>query len=390
MFTVSCGDVSKGSDAGDATGSLGGPCFSNGTCNTGLSCAFGLCVKLPDLGTPDVGLDMKPLDGPVADQAIPDQTPVDQTRPDAFDMEGPDSADMFIPDSQNPDAPNRDLSSPDLAAPDANIPDALVPDFAIDSTPPDLVSSPDQKICPDGGFGLIGKSTLTGSMTALRSMHTATLLPDGRVLVTGGTNSTASSLASAEVFDPTTGKFTATGSMKQSRIGHTATLLSNGKVLIAGGTQQWSKAPIFQSAELYDPMKGSFSYTGNMLQARYGFPAVLLPSGKVLLVGGSRFTSTNSTAELYDPLTGKFTATGSMSAKRASASATLLINGRVLVAGGYCGGSCGLTTAELYDPSTGKFSGTGSLSVSRLGTATLLLTGSVLFAGAGIREQLTS
>lgn len=75
--------------------------------------------------------------------------------------------------------------------------------------------------------------TPTGSMNQARMGHTATLLPDGKVLVAGGNDNSNSALASAELYDPSSGTWTATGSMNQARGGHTATLLSNGKVLVA-------------------------------------------------------------------------------------------------------------------------------------------------------------
>jgi Galactose oxidase, central domain len=77
----------------------------------------------------------------------------------------------------------------------------------------------------------------TGSMATPRSFHTATSLPDGRVLVTGGHqfNASNSAVETAEVYDPGTGSFMPVGSMSVAREGHTATLLSDGRVLVAGG-----------------------------------------------------------------------------------------------------------------------------------------------------------
>ena len=78
-----------------------------------------------------------------------------------------------------------------------------------------------------------GKWRITGRMTTAREYHTATLLRNGQVLVAGGFNSTATDLASAELYDPATGTWTATGSMASGRTAHTATLLPNGQVLVA-------------------------------------------------------------------------------------------------------------------------------------------------------------
>ena len=81
-----------------------------------------------------------------------------------------------------------------------------------------------------------GEWSLTGSMTTGRNAHTMTLLPDGRVLVAGGTSG-GQALSSAEVYDPTTGVWTQTGSMNAPREAHTATLLPN-------GTGWWAVAQI--------------------------------------------------------------------------------------------------------------------------------------------------
>ncbi|HXR75333.1 MAG TPA: kelch repeat-containing protein [Bryobacteraceae bacterium] len=206
--------------------------------------------------------------------------------------------------------------------------------------------------------------TPTGDMTAQRMGHTATLLTNGKVLVTGGYAVPAGFpvWASAELYDPLTGKFALTGSMTTPRAGHTATLLPDGKVLIAGGfvsNALGSLANIVATAELYDPFTSTFTATGAMTAPRQGHTASLLNNGKVLITGGQRsdLTTLQSSAEVYDPLTGAFTSTGGMAAARAWHVATLLPNGRVLIEGG---ASCdGQPTPELYDPVAGQFSLTG-------------------------------
>jgi len=132
-----------------------------------------------------------------------------------------------------------------------------------------------------GGFNT------TGSMNVARSDHTATLLANGQVLVTGGLNANGY-LASAELYDPAKGKWTLTDSMTVPRDGHDAVLLQNGQVLVAGGIN--STLPMcgtLASAELYDPSNGTWTPTGGMTTGRYSFTLTLLPNGEVLAAGGA-------------------------------------------------------------------------------------------------------
>jgi WD40 repeat protein len=219
-----------------------------------------------------------------------------------------------------------------------------------------------------------------GPMSAPRWVHTATLLPNGQVLITGG-QSTSTTLASAELYDPTAKTFSLlTNSMTGPRSNHTATLLPNGLVLVAGGND--SSNP---TAELYNPSTGVFTATMNpMKAARYVANAALLPNGLVLIVGGISIPDNTylASAELYDPTMDKFSyTTNSMSTARGYFTATLLQSGQVLAAGGY-NGSAQVLTADLYDPTAGTFSLlTNSMTNQQGGPATLLGDGQVLIAG---------
>ena len=224
----------------------------------------------------------------------------------------------------------------------------------------------------------------TGSLVAARiGGHTATLLPNGTVLVAGGGGSSLNSeLASAELYDPANGTWTATANLATARMGHTATLLPDGRVLVAGG---YDGTTLLASAELYDPVNGTWTATGNLVSARENHTATLLPDGRVLVAGGdNNGGSVLASAELYDPATGAWITTGSLATGRTDHTATLLPNGKVLVeAGEGSGGSAALASAELYDPVSGTWTVTGSLGTARYfgHTATLLLNGQVLVAG---------
>ena len=223
----------------------------------------------------------------------------------------------------------------------------------------------------DVDTAVIGEWLPADALNQGRYEHTATLLPDGRVLVAGGGNASGT-LASAELYDPATDTWTLTGSMTTARRFHTATLLPNGKVLVAGGFNP----KILSSAELYDPASGTWSPTGTMTTARDGQSAVLLANGKVMVTAGG-----SPTSELYDPGSGTWSASGTMSQAHAGATVSLLPDGQVLIAGGYSGGGL-RASAELYNPATGTWSITGSMATARaVATATVLATGQVLVAG---------
>ena len=282
-----------------------------------------------------------------------------------------------------------------------------------------------------------GTFTATSNMTAARAGHTATLLPNGKVLIAGGTG-----LPSAELYDPVTGLFTPTGNMTTPRLGHTASLLPDGRVLIIGGTLTGASAEIYDpatsvftaaghtdsllsvvasallhngkalvlgygvaqpaphinpvTAELYDPSTGTFTDTGAMSIVHDGTPmATVLPNGNVLISDGgfgltccfgylgSRFLVSCCASELYDAAAGTFSPTSdTMLAATAARTATLLTSGNVLLAGGYCDGCGAFSKAVLYDFASGNFSVTPGLIEARSGhTASLLPDGTVLIAG---------
>src|SRR5438876_963062 len=151
----------------------------------------------------------------------------------------------------------------------------------------------------------------TGSLATARELHTATLLPSGKVLVAGGAGGTGE-LSSAELYDPATGSWSSTGGLATGRWHHTATLLPSGQVLVAAGANTGAK---LNSAEQYDPARGSWSSTGSLVTGRELHTATLLPSGMVLVAAGSAGEFLSS-AELYDPATASWSSTGSLATAR--------------------------------------------------------------------------
>jgi hypothetical protein len=228
-----------------------------------------------------------------------------------------------------------------------------------------------------------GNWTIAGQMSSERVNHTATVLQNGRLIVTGGTSSTF--YASVELFDPVTNTDIPTASMDSARTNHTATLLNNGKLLVTGG--QNSKGSYMKSSELYDPATGLWTPTGFLNKGRNSHAAILLADGKVMVIGGYNIGNVSS-SEIYDPATGLWTVAAAMSTWRSGAMAVLLNNGKVLYAGGNNFQSLAVpeTTyypfADLYNPSTDTWSSGGTMNEKRHShTITLLPNGQVLVAG---------
>ena len=237
----------------------------------------------------------------------------------------------------------------------------------------------------------------TGRLITPRFAHTATLLPDGRVLVAGGYNN--GPLATAEIYTPATGLWTPTGSMGTARSNHTATLLGDGTVLVAGGT---GPRGALASAEIYDPRTGSWRSVGSLQGPRTEQTATLLRDGTVLVVGGLTGGSLSdggtlvgatplASAERYAPSSQTWQATGALQIAHPDHTANLLADGRVLVTA---------TTAtavgsgrEIYDPVSGLWTvaatfidGGNFVPIARSRhTSTVLADGRVLsVGGAGI------
>lgn len=258
---------------------------------------------------------------------------------------------------------------------------------------------------PVAGGGL-GSWTAKTSMSHVRCAHTQTTLLNDKVLVAGGANagSGGATVATAELYDPDVNTWTDTaGTMKVARCEHRAVLLPSGKVLVAGGRSLTSGTllysaytdigPVLASCEVYDPGSGTWAATGPMSFARFQHELVLLPSGKVLAVGGMGYDPTRAApspvpavrdAEIYDPETGRWSPAGRLLfAHEHAASALMPLRGQLAVFGG-----TSTDATELLDLATMSWS-TGPMAVSATrdgGVAVALGTHDLIFAAGGVES----
>jgi Kelch motif protein/galactose oxidase-like protein len=246
--------------------------------------------------------------------------------------------------------------------------------------------------------GAFGRFFSGATMNGPRQRHTATLLADGRVLIAGGVRqveggnpterNATGPIDAVELYDPSTGTFVPTGAMTVPRVDHTATLLADGRVLLTGGSTWLLRGQgmptALASAELYDPAAGTFAATGSMTTARSEATATLLQDGRVLIAGGSNSTTGDGDAsgEIYDPTTGHFSQTPSLQISngyRSLLSTVLLTDGRLLLVGNL---KDELTISiETYDPLSGTLTMPQTLTMPSFETATVLTDGRVLLIG---------
>jgi len=211
---------------------------------------------------------------------------------------------------------------------------------------------------------------------------TATVLGDGRVLVTGRPGPPARSVQlCASLFSPAEGRWSDTVVPPAVRAEHSATLLGDGRVLVAAGLELPTGVES-GGWEVYDPATGLWLTGPVRLAPRRRHVAALLPDGRVLVAGGWSSGGARSGAELLDPATGLVAPAPPLQAARAGAAAVVLADGRVLVAGGATTSGAPLASAEIFDPESGTWSGAGAMGAARIAPALVLLgNGKVLAAG---------
>ncbi|WP_433936177.1 Kelch repeat-containing protein [Sorangium cellulosum] len=224
----------------------------------------------------------------------------------------------------------------------------------------------------------------TEPMIVDRSSPAATVLPDGRVLVTGGDRDEVIDgvehglkVDSAEVFDPASETWSPIPPMPTARSWHTASLLSDGRVLVAGGQGAW---PAMDSAEVFDPASGVWRAVAPLVDARTAHTATPLPGGRVLVAGGTGEAALAS-VEVFDPASSVWSPAGAMANARHELTLTPLPDGRVLAAGGYAHGTVH-NSAEVFAPASGTWSPADAMHTTRFKhTAMPLGDGRVLVVG---------
>lgn len=253
---------------------------------------------------------------------------------------------------------------------------------------------------PDGGAGFeTPHATVVAAAkpSVERASHTASRLPDGRVLLVGGHDNNSSnddSLALVEIYDPVADSFSDGPSPETARQKHTATVLQDGRVLVLGGEARLGHSQL-DSSEIFDPASMTWQSGPRLDAASSGHTATLLADGRVLITGGYRYAglsaTTYSTAQIFDPSTSSITQLASMSRARSSHTASLLADGRLLVAGGYGDEETDhyyVREAEIYSVQDDTWTAAGQLGLPRRSHgAVRLASGGVLIVGGDTYEN---
>lgn len=226
--------------------------------------------------------------------------------------------------------------------------------------------------------------TAAASTPALPQLYEprATMLDDGRILVTGYCERDCGGGANAELYDPARDKWSLRGQMRTGRYMHEAVKLLDGRVLAIGGCIDAERTQDTNAVEIFDPATGTFAPAAPMKHRRVLFRATLLADGRVLVSGGFNLTGALAASEVFDPASGRWSAVAPMAQARMKHVTLALADGRVLVAGGDRGDGWPIADAELFDPASGTWSRAGALHAPRESAAAALLAdGTVLVAG---------
>lgn len=225
-------------------------------------------------------------------------------------------------------------------------------------------------------------STLPFTLSGPRLAHVASLLPDGRVFLCGGTDDAGATLNTAEIVDPVAGTATPTAPMAVGRVGHSVTALADGRVWVAGGIINLDLADpvaaldaVTNGTQVYNPGTNSWSNGPNLSAPRAGQAATLMNDGRVLFSGGLRVPTIfflpvpeiSSDARIYNPANNSISNVGDFNGGRALHNQLLLPDGRVLAVGGLDGN---LITQEFNTRSDcWVFNGSNWTQVAGLGQA---------------------
>jgi hypothetical protein len=199
-------------------------------------------------------------------------------------------------------------------------------------------------------------------MLAPRAAHVCIALPDGSILVAGGSSGPGGPTNAAEIYQPATDTWTTTGAMLTARTNAAAILMNNHQVLIAGGE---TSGQIANTLEIYDPAAARFRLAHGVLSSpRANHAIAVLADGRILIAGGSDGARVLDTMDIFDPATEEIRSAGFMTTPRSDFTATALADGRVLLAAGF-DGNAELATAEAYNPITATTSPLPSLAAPR-------------------------
>ena len=182
----------------------------------------------------------------------------------------------------------------------------------------------------------------SGGMSTPRFEHTATLLDDGRVLIAGGQGppiaGNTAALASTEIYDPAVDSFRKSNDMGEARFNHTASKLPDKTVLVVGGSGGTNGDTSLATAEVFDPTTSGWTHVGALQVSRTGQTATVFSDGRVLVAGGESVTRGNrrslNSAEIFSLDKKEWRSAGNMNCPRSEAAAVLLGDGSVLVVAG--------------------------------------------------------